>query len=232
MKQIVTINLNHLCPMVTGFTSHIGGPVVGPGCSGVLVDGTPVAVMGDACVCCGPPDVVVQGYPGVLVDGVPVVVQNCMTAHGGIIPAGVSGVVISSTTPMELVTMDVREIPFPEVSFTDRIKTIVSGQNRKLEEAIGNQEEIRKKAEEGIANAEPQIYNVRWLRNENIVTDERILHKALIGADTVGFKDDETVTFNVYLKDENGESEQITLSGNVKDGYVEVEWEKIELKEC
>ena len=58
--------------MVTGVTPHVGGPIVGPGCPGVLVDGVPVSVMGDTCVCCGPPDMIVQGYPGVMVDGTPV----------------------------------------------------------------------------------------------------------------------------------------------------------------
>ena len=47
MKQIVTINLNHICPMVTGVTPHIGGPIIGPGCPGVMVNGVPISVMGD-----------------------------------------------------------------------------------------------------------------------------------------------------------------------------------------
>mgnify|MGYP007097122443 CR=1 FL=1 len=42
MKQIVTINLNHICPMVTGVTPHIGGPIIGPGCPGVMVNGVPI----------------------------------------------------------------------------------------------------------------------------------------------------------------------------------------------
>ena len=50
MKQIVTINLNHICPMVTGVTPHIGGPIIGPGCPGVMVNGVPISVMGDMCV--------------------------------------------------------------------------------------------------------------------------------------------------------------------------------------
>ena len=100
MKQIVTINLNHICPMVTGVTPHIGGPIIGPGCPGVMVNGVPISVMGDMCVCCGPPDTIVQGEPGILVNGKPIVLQGCMTAHGGIIPAGVPGVTVSSASPI------------------------------------------------------------------------------------------------------------------------------------
>ena len=102
MKQIVTINTNHICPMVTGFTPHVGGPIVGPGNSGVLIDGTPVSVLGDTCVCVGPPDVVVQGYSGVLADGIPITVQNCMTAHGAVIPLGIPGVIVSNASPVTI----------------------------------------------------------------------------------------------------------------------------------
>lgn len=146
MKQIVTINLNHVCPMVTGYTPHIGGPIVGPGCSGVLVDGTPVSVMGDTCICCGPPDVVVQGYPGVLVDGTPVVVQNCMTAHGGIIPLGVAGVTVDSAKPVKPVTMNIREIPFPKIRTIDTICAVFISRSKSLAEAKENIRELKEEA--------------------------------------------------------------------------------------
>lgn len=146
MKQIVTVNLNHICPMVTGLTPHVGGPVIGPGCPGVLVDGTPVSLMGDACVCSGPPDVVVQGYPGVLADGVPVVVQNCMTAHGGVIPMGVPGVTISSASPVEPVTVNIRKIPFPKIRTIDTMGAAVSGNSKSLAEAKKNMEELKEES--------------------------------------------------------------------------------------
>lgn len=150
MKQIVTINLNHVCPMVTGYIPHIGGPIVGPGCSGVLVDGTPVSIMGDTCICYGPPDVVVQGYPGVLVDGTPVVVQNCMTAHGGIIPMGVAGVTVDSAKPVKPVTMNIREIPFPKIRIVDTAGAAVTGNSKSLVEA---KENIGKLEEESFREA-------------------------------------------------------------------------------
>lgn len=146
MQQIVTINLNHICPMVTGLVPHIGGPIIGPGCTGVLVDGTPVSVMGDACICCGPPDIVAQGYPGVMADGVPVVVQNCMTAHGGIIPIGVPGVVIDSAQPVKPVTMNIQKIPFPNIRKVDTLGAAVSGNSKSLAEAKKNIEELKDNA--------------------------------------------------------------------------------------
>lgn len=146
MVQIVTINLNHICPMVTGIVPHVGGPVVGPGCPGVLVDGVPVSLMGDTCVCCGPPDVVAQGYPGVLVDGVPVVVQNSMTAHGGMIPMGIPGVTIDSAKPVSPVTMNIRKIPFPKIRAIDTVGAAATGQSESLAMAKKNIEELKEQA--------------------------------------------------------------------------------------
>ena len=141
MKQIVTINLNHICPMVTGVTPHIGGPIIGPGCPGVMVNGVPISVMGDMCVCCGPPDTIVQGEPGILVNGKPIVLQGCMTAHGGIIPAGVPGVTVSSASPIEPITMN-------HVSpKRNRFLAAISGNN--LQEAIENQNALQKKNARG-----------------------------------------------------------------------------------
>lgn len=146
MKQIVTINMNHVCPMVTGLVPHVGGPIIGPGSPGVFVNGTPVSVMGDACICCGPPDMIIQGYPGVFADGVPVVVQGCMTAHGGIIPAGVPGVMVDSAEPVKLVTMNIRKIPFPKIRTVDKIGAAVSGNSKSLEEAEKNIEKLKEES--------------------------------------------------------------------------------------
>lgn len=146
MKQIVTKDTNHICPMITGLTPHIGGPVAGPGCPGILIDGKPVSVMGDACICCGPPDVVVQGYPGILADGVPIVVQDCMTAHGGIIPLGVPGVTVSSSKPTELVSLPANRIPFPQVTPLTLIAGAISGNSENLQQARQNMREVKEKA--------------------------------------------------------------------------------------
>ncbi|WP_314271637.1 PAAR domain-containing protein [Capnocytophaga sputigena] len=94
-RQIVTINTMHTCPMTTGNTPHVGGPIIGPGSTGVTLDGIPIALQGDKCICAaGGQDVILQGCSGVTIDGIPIAVQGSPTAHGGTIPAGVPGAVI------------------------------------------------------------------------------------------------------------------------------------------
>ena len=59
-----TVGSMHVCPMLNPGTPpppHVGGPVSGPGVPTVLIGGKPAAVMGDMCVCAGPPDTIVQG---------------------------------------------------------------------------------------------------------------------------------------------------------------------------
>ena len=150
MLQLVTITANHICPMVTGVVPHVGGPIIGPGCPGVLIDGLPVSVMGDNCVCTGPPDVIIQGYPGVLISGVPVVTQTCMTAHGGIIPMGVVGVTVSAATPVTPVTMNIKKIPFPEIRVIDTVGAAVIGKSESLREARENIKQLTEQAKSEI----------------------------------------------------------------------------------
>ena len=79
----------HLCPMVTpGLPPipHVGGPISGPGCPTVLIGGMPAAVVGDMCVCVGPPDTIAKGSATVLIGGKPAARVGDMTAHGGNIP--------------------------------------------------------------------------------------------------------------------------------------------------
>ncbi|WP_173427659.1 PAAR domain-containing protein, partial [Geofilum rubicundum] len=81
---------------------HVGGPVAGPGAPNVLINGKPAALMGDVCVCAGPPDTIVQGEPTVLINGVPVATMGSMTAHGGSIVAGEPNVLIGSGSTSKL----------------------------------------------------------------------------------------------------------------------------------
>lgn len=84
----------HVCPMVTGVVPHVGGPIVGPGAATVLIAGMPAAVMGDSCVCVGPPDSIVKGSATVLIGGKPAARMGDTTAHGGSIVAGAPTVMI------------------------------------------------------------------------------------------------------------------------------------------
>jgi uncharacterized Zn-binding protein involved in type VI secretion len=87
----------HICPMVTpGLPPipHVGGPVTGPGVPNVLIGNQPAAVIGDMCVCVGPPDVIATGSATVLIGGKPAARMGDTTAHGGSITLGFPTVLI------------------------------------------------------------------------------------------------------------------------------------------
>lgn len=73
----------HLCTMTTGPVPHVGGPIVGPGAPTVLIGKMPAAVVGDMCVCVGPPDTIAKGSGTVMVSKKPAARMLDSTAHGG-----------------------------------------------------------------------------------------------------------------------------------------------------
>lgn len=97
MPPAARITDMHTCPMVTPGTPpipHVGGPVVGPGVPTVLIANMPAAVLGDSCVCVGPPDTIVKGSATVLIGGKPAARMGDNTAHGGVIVKGEPTVMI------------------------------------------------------------------------------------------------------------------------------------------
>lgn len=87
----------HSCPMVTPGVPpipHVGGPVMGPGVPTVLIGGLPAAVVGDTCICVGPPDSVIKGSMTVQIGGKPAARMGDSTAHGGTIVLGLPTVMI------------------------------------------------------------------------------------------------------------------------------------------
>jgi uncharacterized Zn-binding protein involved in type VI secretion len=85
----------HTCPMVNpGPVPHVGGPISGPGVPTVLVGGIPAAVLGDMCVCVGPPDTIAKGSGTVMIGGKPAARLGDSTAHGGVIVLGLPTVMI------------------------------------------------------------------------------------------------------------------------------------------
>jgi uncharacterized Zn-binding protein involved in type VI secretion len=87
----------HQCPMQTPAVPpipHVGGPVIGPGAPTVLIGKMPAAVMGDMCVCVGPPDSIVKGSSTVTIGGKPAARMGDTTAHGGQIMLGCMNVII------------------------------------------------------------------------------------------------------------------------------------------
>ncbi len=157
-KPIATIGSMHVCPMTTGTVPHVGGPIIGPGASNVLINGVPVALMGDSCTCVGTPDTIAQGEATVLINGTPVVTQGCMTAHGGSITVGDPTVTISSASG-STATMAPDSIPFPDISFISKVLASIVGQGESLAEAQQNQGELRSEA----ANNEGDpVVNADW----------------------------------------------------------------------
>lgn len=78
----------HTCPLFNGPVPHVGGPITGPGVSTVLIGGIPAAVVGDMCVCVGPPDSIVRGSSTVFIGGRQAVRMGDTTAHGGVVVQG------------------------------------------------------------------------------------------------------------------------------------------------
>jgi uncharacterized Zn-binding protein involved in type VI secretion len=85
----------HSCPMVNpGGVPHVGGPVMPPGCSTVLIGGLPAARAGDMATCSGPPDTIISGSTTVLIGGMPAARMGDPTAHGGSVVIGSPNVLI------------------------------------------------------------------------------------------------------------------------------------------
>lgn len=151
-KPIATIGSMHVCPMVTGYVPHVGGPVSGPGAPNVLINGKPAALMGDMCVCTGPPDSIVQGEPTVLINGTPVATMGSMTAHGGSIVVGEPTVMVSSATPNNKAFTPLAEIQRPEFKRIEVLfnkgKDLVTGSNNaeKMKEAKAAQDKVDEEA--------------------------------------------------------------------------------------
>lgn len=97
MPPAARISDMHTCPMQTpGIppVPHVGGPIVGPGAPTVLIGKLPAAVMGDSCVCAGPPDTIVKGSATVMICGKPAARVGDTCAHGGTIVLGCFTVMI------------------------------------------------------------------------------------------------------------------------------------------
>jgi len=94
MPALARITDMHTCPLVTGVVPHVGGPIICPCVPTVLIGGLPAAVVGDICVCVGPPDSIVKGSATVLIGGKPAARMGDMTAHGGVIVLGAPNVMV------------------------------------------------------------------------------------------------------------------------------------------
>ena len=87
----------HACPMQTPAIPpipHVGGPIIGPGVATVLIVKIPAAVVGDSCVCVGPPDTIAMGSTTEMIGGKPAARMGDSTVHGGSIVVGAANVMI------------------------------------------------------------------------------------------------------------------------------------------
>ena len=87
MAAAARITDMHTCPLASP-NPHVGGPITGPSVPMVLIGGLPAAVVGDLCVCAGPPDSIVMGSKTVIIGGRFAARQGDLTAHGGVIVGG------------------------------------------------------------------------------------------------------------------------------------------------
>ena len=94
MPPAARIGDMHTCPLSTGPVPHVGGPITGPSVPTVLIGGMPAAVVGDVCVCVGPPDTIVKGSATVFIGGKPAARMGDTTAHTGVIVQGLATVMI------------------------------------------------------------------------------------------------------------------------------------------
>ena len=94
MSLAARISDMHTCPLSNGPVPHVGGPITGPSVPTVLIGGLPAAVVGDMCVCVGPPDTIVKGSGTVFIGGKPAARVGDNTAHGGVVVQGFPTVII------------------------------------------------------------------------------------------------------------------------------------------
>jgi uncharacterized Zn-binding protein involved in type VI secretion len=94
-KPAARLGDGHACPMVEpNGTPHVGGPIIGPGCVTVIIEGQPAATTGDACSCVGPPDKIMGGSSGVFIGGKPAARSGDSCEHGGVVIGGSATVFI------------------------------------------------------------------------------------------------------------------------------------------
>lgn len=84
----------HSCPLSDGPKAHVGGPVLPPGKTTVMIGGKPAATAGDKCTCASAPDTILKGSTTVMIGTKPAARQGDQTVHGGLITAGCATVVI------------------------------------------------------------------------------------------------------------------------------------------
>ena len=84
----------HVCPATTGTVPHVGGSIIGPGESTVLIESLVAAVVGDSLTCVGPTDTISMGSMTVYIGGKQAARLGDLCGHGGTITMGAATVEI------------------------------------------------------------------------------------------------------------------------------------------
>ena len=81
------------------------------------------------------------------------------------------------------------------------------------------------------AEGEPAVYNLQWVKEEQIIRNSKIEKVVTLVADTRNIADGEEVTVKVHTPEQDGSSSMLTeLKGIVQDNQVQLEW-NVEQKE-
>ena len=97
MMPLARVGDLHVCPMVTPGVPpipHVGGPIMPPGVTTLLVGNMPVAKATDMCTCVGPPSTLAKGSATTLVQNMPAGRSTDTAAHGGTIVFGLPTVLV------------------------------------------------------------------------------------------------------------------------------------------
>ena len=147
------------------------------------------------------------------------------TAHGGSITGGAPTVLIgtgSGGSPTRVTRIPKKA--FPKITPILRTMASLSGRRKQLNEAIANQEALRR--ENDSTEGEPRVYNLKWIKEDKIIRDRKVLKVVTLSADVLNVNDGESATIKVFRKSDNEEAQEvIELSGTVIDKKVTVEWE-------
>jgi uncharacterized Zn-binding protein involved in type VI secretion len=212
--------------MVTGTVPHIGGTIL-TGALSLQLNNKPVARMGDKCICtgCGMICTIIQGDANVIVEGQPIAYVGCMPSHGGVITSGQANAFISGSKPLNIVTMPINDIAFPNNSIKNKVLATLAGHGNRLNDAIAMQNTIREAAQHN--EGTPKVYNYQWQKEQRIVRDSKVLKVVTLTADVINIPDGETATIKVLNPISTGSepAQVIALSGTVNNKKITVEWE-------
>jgi len=99
-KPAARVTDMHSCPMSTPATPpipHVGGPILPPCSTNILIGNLPAARLSDKALCITAMDAIVQGSATVLFNNLPAARMGDMTTHGGAIISGMVTVLIGDS---------------------------------------------------------------------------------------------------------------------------------------